>query len=111
VPEPVLPDFVALGLEIVGVPATFRSTSSSFSFGTGRGTQVNTRTTQTNIYTLVPGKPGRIELPVHVTVGGTKISAARVPVVEVHGEAAPAEPQAPGADGGPTEAQGDIFLW
>lgn len=111
VPEPVLPDFVALGLEIVGVPATFRSTSSSFSFGTGRGTQVTARTTQTNIYTLVPSKPGRIELPVHVTVGSTRIAAARVPVVEVHGEAAAAEPQPAGADGGPTEAQGDIFLW
>lgn len=110
-PEPVLPDLAALGLEIVGVPATYRSTSSSFSFGTGRGTTITTRTSETLVYTLVPNKPGRIELPVHIVVGGTKIAAPRVPVVEVTGQAAPADPLPAGADEGPTEPQGDIFLW
>lgn len=110
VPEPVLPDLAALGLEIVGVPASFRSTSSSFSFGTGRGSAMTTRTTQTTVYTLVASKPGRIELPVHVMDGKTKIAVARVPVVEVTGQAASGEPVAADAND-PTEPQGDIFLW
>lgn len=110
VPEPVLPDFAALGMQIVGVPATFRSTSSSFSFGTGRGSTVTTRTTQTNVYTLMPSKPGRFELPVHVIADKQKIPADRVPVIEVTGQAAAAEP-VPAAAEGPTEPQGDIFLW
>lgn len=111
VPEPVLPDLAALGLQVVGMPSSFRSTSSSFSFGTGRGRTMSTRTTQTTIYTLVPSKPGRIELPVHIMVNKARVAAARVPVVEVTGEPASAEPVAASADAGPTESQGDIFLW
>lgn len=110
VPEPVLPDLAAMGLQIVGMPASYRSTSSSFSFGTGRGSSMTTRTTQTTVYTLVASKPGRFELPVHVMEGKTKVSPPRVPAIEVTGEAAPTEP-VPAAADGPTEPQGDIFLW
>lgn len=111
VPEPVLPDLAAMGLALAGPPSTFRSTSSSFSFGTGRGSTIVSRTTQTYVYTLLPSKPGRFELPVHVLSGKTKISAPRVPVLEVTGQAAPQEPIVPGADTGPTQPQGDLFLW
>lgn len=111
VPEPVLPDLAAMGLGLAGPPSTFRSTSSSFSFGTGRGSTVTSRTTQTYVYTLLPSKPGRFELPVHVMSGKTKIAAPRIPVLEVTGEAAPQEPVVPGADAGPTQPQGDLFLW
>jgi hypothetical protein len=111
VPEPVLPDLAAMGLTIAGPPAAFRSTSSSFSFGTGRGSAIVSRTSQTYVYTLIPSKPGRFELPVHVMVDKTKVSAPRVPVLEVTGTAAPATPVAPGENTGPTEAQGDLFLW
>lgn len=111
IPEPVLPDLAALGIGLAGPPSTFRSTSSSFSFGTGRGSTIVSRTTLTYVYMLLPGKPGRFELPVHVMSGKTKISAPRVPVLEVTGQAAPQEPVAPGADTGPTQPQGDLFLW
>ena len=111
VPEPVLPDLATMGLALAGPPSTFRSTSSSFSFGTGRGSTIVSRTTQTYVYTLLPSKPGRFELPVHVMSGKTKVSAPRVPVLEVTGQAAPQEPIVPGADTGPTQPQGDLFLW
>ncbi|MDC0720586.1 BatD family protein [Nannocystis bainbridge] len=110
VPEPVLPDMTALGLQIVGMPANYRSTSSSFSFGTGRGSTMTTRTTQTSVYTLIASKPGRIELPVHILEGKTKVTPPRIPAIEVTGQAAPTEP-VPAAADGPTEPQGDIFLW
>ncbi|WP_434418424.1 BatD family protein [Nannocystis pusilla] len=110
VPEPVLPDLAALGLQIVGMPATYRSTSSSFSFGTGRGSTMTTRTTLTSVYTLIASKPGRIELPVHIIEGKTKVTPPRTPAIEVTGQAAPTEP-IPAAADGPTEPQGDIFLW
>lgn len=111
VPDPVLPDLAAMGLALAGPPSTFRSTSSSFSFGTGRSTTSTSRTTQTYVYTLLPSKPGRFELPVHVMNGKTKVAAPRVPVLEVTGEALPQEPVVPGADTGPTQPQGDLFLW
>lgn len=111
IPEPVLPDLAAMGLSIAGPPAAFRSTSSSFSFGTGRGSAVVSRTSQTYVYTLIPSKPGRFELPVHVMVDKTKVSAPRVPVLEVTGAALPQTPVAPGENTGPTEPQGDLFLW
>lgn len=111
VPEPVLPDLAAMGLTIAGAPSVYRSTSSSFSFGTGQRAAIVSRTTLTYVYTLIPSKPGRFELLVHVPDGAAKVNVPRVPVLEVTGQAAPTEPVAPGADTGPTEAQGDFFLW
>ncbi len=109
-PEPVLPNFVEMGLTLAGPPSTFRSSGSSVSFGTGRAAVMQSRTIQTYSYTLIPSKPGRLAFPVHVMNGRAKVSAPNTPVLEVTGSAAPAEPIA-GGIGGPTEAQGDLFLW
>ena len=111
VPEPVLPDLMAMGLNLAGPPSTFRSTSSSLSFGTGRNAVVQTRTIETYGYTLIPSKPGRFSLAVHVMNGTSKISAPRTPVLEVTGTAVAAAEPVPGGIDGPTEAQGDLFLW
>lgn len=111
VPEPVLPDLVEMGLNLAGPPSTFRSTSSSLAFGTGRNTVVQTRTIETYSYTLIPSKPGNFSLAVHVMHGASKISAPRTPVLEVTGTAVAAVAPQPGGIGGPTEAQGDLFLW
>lgn len=109
-PEPVLPNFAEMGLTLAGPPSMFRSSGSSVSFGTGRNTVMQSRTIQTYSYTLIPSKPGRFSFPVHVMVGSGKVAAPRTPVLEVTGTAAVAEP-IPGGVGGPTEAQGDLFLW
>ena len=109
-PDPVLPNFVEMGLTLAGPPSSFRSSGSSVSFGTGQQTVLQTRAVQTYSYTLIPSKPGRYTLPVHVMNGRTKVAAPRTPVLEVTGSAAPTEPIAGGIDG-PTEAQGDLFLW
>lgn len=109
-PDPVLPNFVEMGLTLAGPPSSFRSSGSSVSFGTGRQTVLQTRAVQTYSYTLIPSKPGRFSLPVHVMNGRTKVAAPRTPVLEVTGSAAPTEP-IPGGSDGPTEAQGDLFLW
>jgi hypothetical protein len=111
VPDPVLPDFVALGLTLAGPPSSFRSSSSSLSFGTGRATTSTTRTIQTSTYVLIPTRPGKFSLPVHVMNGAQKISAERIPVLEVTGTAVAAAEPVAGSEAGPTEAQGDIFLW
>lgn len=109
-PDPVLPNFVEMGLTLAGPPSSFRSSGSSVSFGTGQQTVLQTRAVQTYSYTLIPSKPGRYTLPVHVMNGRTKVAAPRTPVLEVTGSAAPTEPIAGSIDG-PTEAQGDLFLW
>ena len=109
-PDPVLPNFVEMGLTLAGPPSSFRSSGSSVSFGTGQQTVLQTRAVQTYSYTLIPSKPGRYALPVHVMNGRTKVAAPRTPVLEVTGSAAPTEPIAGSIDG-PTEAQGDLFLW
>jgi len=109
-PEPVLPDFAAMGLTLAGPPSSFRSSGSTVSFGTGRGTVMQSRAIQTYSYTLIASKPGRFALAVHVMNGGTKVAAPRTPVLEVTGTAAEAAPL-PGGIDGPTEAQGDLFLW
>jgi len=110
-PEPVLPNFVEMGLTLAGPPSTFRSSGSSVSFGTGRNTVMQSRTIQTYSYTLIPSKPGRLAFPVHVMNGAAKVAAPRTPVLEVTGEEAAAAAPIPGGTGGPTEAQGDLFLW
>lgn len=109
-PDPVLPNFAEMGLTLAGPPSSFRSSGSSVSFGTGRQTVLQTRSVQTYSYTLIPSKPGRFSLAVHVMNGRTKVAAPRTPVLEVTGSAAPTEP-IPGGSDGPTEAQGDLFLW
>lgn len=109
-PDPVLPNFAEMGLTLAGPPSSFRSSGSSVSFGTGRQTVMQTRVIQTYSYTLIPSKPGRFALAVHVLNGRSKVEAPRTPVLEVTGSAASAEP-IPGGSDGPTEAQGDLFLW
>lgn len=109
-PDPVLPNFVEMGLTLAGPPSTFRSSGSSVSFGTGRSAVMQTRAIQTYSYTLIPSKPGRFALAVHVMNGRTRVEAPRTPVLEVTGSAASVEP-IPGGIDGPTEAQGDLFLW
>lgn len=111
VPDPVLPDFTAMGLSLAGPPSSFRSSSSSLSFGTGKATQMVTRTIQTYTYALIPSKPGRFSLPVHVMNGTTKVAAERTVVLEVTGQAAAEAVAVAGSTAGPTEAQGEIFLW
>jgi len=111
VPDPVLPNFQELGLTLAGPPSSFRNSSSSFNFGTGQATQMVTRTIQTYTYSLIPTKPGRITLPIHVMNGTTKVSVARTPVLEVTGEAATDAAPVAGSASGPTEAAGEIFLW
>lgn len=111
VPEPVMPNFQELGLTLAGPPSSFRSSSSSFNFGTGQATQMVTRTVQTYTYTLIPTKPGRFTLPIHVMNGTSKVSVPRTPVLEVTGEAQTSAPPVVGSASGPTEAQGEIFLW
>jgi hypothetical protein len=111
VPDPVMPNFQELGLTLAGPPASYRNSSSSFSFGTGQQTQMITKTSQTYTYTLIPTKPGRFTLPIHVMNGTTKVAAPRTPVLEVTGEAAAAAEPVVGSAAGPTEAAGEIFLW
>ncbi len=111
VPDPVLPNFQELGLTLAGPPSSFRNSSSSFNFGTGQATQMVTRTIQTYTYSLIPTKPGRFTLPIHVMNGTTKVSVARTPVLEVTGEAATDAAPVAGSASGPTEAAGEIFLW
>jgi hypothetical protein len=111
VPDPVMPNFQEMGLTLAGPPSSFRSSSSSLNFGTGQATQMTTRTTQTYTYTLIPTKPGRFTLPVHVMNGTTKVAAPRTPVLEVTGEATADATAVTGSATGPTEAAGEIFLW
>lgn len=106
IPDPVLPDLAALGMQIEGDPSTFRSFTSMSINGV-----MQTRITQTFGYTLVPGKPGKFTLPIHVMNGSVKINAQRQPVLEVTGTAVAAAPPIQGGAGDPTEASGDIFLW
>lgn len=106
IPDPVLPDFAALGITIAGDPSTFRGFTSMNINGV-----TQSRITQTYSYTLIPGKPGKFTLPVHVMNGAVKINAIRTPVLEVTGTAVAAAPPIAGGSGDPTEAQGDIFLW
>ncbi|MBL9107525.1 MAG: protein BatD [Myxococcales bacterium] len=110
VPDPVMPNFTEMGLALAGPPASFRSSSSSFNFGGGASSMV-TRTIQTYTYTLIPSKPGRFALPVHVMNGTTKVAAARTPVLEVTGDAAAEAVAVAASSAGPTEAAGEIFLW
>lgn len=110
VPDPVLPNFTEMGLALAGPPSSFRSSSSSLNFGGGQTTMV-TRTIQTYTYTLIPSKPGRFALPVHVMNGTTKVAAQRTPVLEVTGEAAAEAVAVAASAAGPTEANGEIFLW
>lgn len=111
VPEPTMPNFQELGLTLAGPPSSFRNSSSSLSFGTGQQTAMISRTTQTYVYTLIPTKPGRFTLPIHVMNGTSKVSVARTPVLEVTGEAQADAAPVTGSAAGPTEAQGEIFLW
>ena len=106
IPDPVLPDLAAVGVTIAGDPSTFRSFTSMNINGV-----MQTRITQTFGYTLIPGKPGKFNLPVHVMNGAVKINARRTPVLEVTGTAPAAAAPIPGGAGDPTEASGDIFLW
>lgn len=105
IPDPVLPDLAALGITLAGDPSTYRGFSTMIINGT-----VQRRATQTYSYTLIPGKPGSLSLPVHVMNGAVKIKAPRTPVLEVTGTAPVATPIA-GGSGDPTTAQGDMFLW
>lgn len=106
IPDPVLPDFAALGITIAGDPSTFRGFTSMNINGVSQS-----RITQTYSYTLIPGKPGKFTLPVHVMNGAVKINAIRTPVLEVTGTAVVAAPPVAGSSSDPTEAAGDIFLW
>ncbi len=106
IPDPVLPDLAALGITIAGDPSTFRGFTSMNINGV-----TQSRITQTYSYTLIPGKPGKFSLPVHVMNGAVKINATRTPVLEVTGTAVAAAPPVAGSSSDPTEAQGDIFLW
>lgn len=106
IPDPVLPDLAALGIAIAGDPSTFRSFTSMNINGV-----TQSRITQTFGYTLIPSKPGKFSLPVHVMNGAVKINARRTPVLEVTGTEAVALAPIPGGAGDPTEASGDIFLW
>lgn len=106
IPDPVLPDLAALGITIAGEPSTFRGFTSMNINGVSQS-----RITQTYSYTLIPGKPGKFSLPVHVMNGAVKINAIRTPVLEVTGTATATAPPIAGGSGDPTEAQGDIFLW
>ena len=105
IPEPVLPDLVALGITVAGDPSTYRSFSTMILNGS-----VQRRATQRYSYTLIASKPGSFPLPVHVMNGAVKIKVPRTPVLEVTGTAPVAAPIA-GGSGDPTEAQGDMFLW
>lgn len=106
IPDPVLPDFTALGIAIGGDPSTFRGFTSMNINGVSQS-----RITQTYSYTLIPSKPGKFSLPVHVMNGAVKINAIRTPILEVTGTAVTAAPPVAGSSSDPTEAQGEIFLW
>lgn len=106
IPDPVLPDFTALGITIAGDPSTFRGFTSMNINGVSQS-----RITQTYSYTLIPSKPGKFSLPVHVMNGAVKINAIRTPILEVTGTAVTAAPPVAGSSSDPTEAQGEIFLW
>ncbi len=104
-PEPELPDFSTMGIELKG-PMTSQGQSTSWING-----QVTRRTTISYTYFLLPTKPGKFKLPVHVKHNGAKIRAPRIPVLEVVGAAVPEEAVAASGADKPQEAPGDLFLW
>lgn len=105
VPEPELPDFTEMGISLKG-PMTSQGQSTSWING-----QVTRRTTVSYAYYLIPTKPGKFKLPVHVKVNGAKVRAPRIPVLEVIGAAMPEEAVAPSETARPQEAPSDLFLW
>lgn len=102
------PEFPKLdGMQVEAQGTSFQT---SMSFGTA---QRSTRTVnKTYEYLLVPTKPGTFALAVEVGVGGQRLKPARVPVLEVTGEAAPTpEPTPAEAGARPTSAEHEVFLW
>lgn len=105
IPEPVLPDFTAMGITLEGPSTSF---SNRTSWINGRS---SSSVRQSYVYYLTPGKPGRFELPIHAMDGATKVRAPSIPVLEVSGAATPEAIAPAAADARPTEARGDVFLW
>ncbi|MEZ4447937.1 MAG: BatD family protein [Nannocystaceae bacterium] len=105
-PEPLLPDFKAMGIAVEGPMTSF---SNRTSWINGRS---SSSVRQSYVYYLSPQKPGRFELPVQVMDGAAKVRAPSIPVLEVTGAAVTPDAPAPAEAGArPTEARGDVFLW
>lgn len=104
-PEPILPDFRAMGIAIEG-PRTGYNQRTSWVNG-----RRSSSVTQSYVYFLIPSRPGRFEIAVTASAGGTTVRPPAIPTLEVTGAAASAEPVAAEAGARPQEAQGDVFVW
>jgi len=102
-PDPLLPDLS--GFEVDG-PTTSYSTRTSWING-----RASSEARKRFVYQLVPTRPGRFELAVHVEDHGKRIRS-NVEVLTVSGTALPeSEPQPSTADGKPVHAKGEAFPW
>ena len=104
-PEPVLPDLRAMGFAVEG-PRTGYNQRTSWING-----RRSSSVAQSYAYLLIPSRPGRFEVPVHVVDAGATVRAPTIPALEVSGAAAPEEPVAAEPGARPTEAEGDVIVW